>query len=64
MLFCGELEVVRTYCKMPYSACLLSRKVAVETVRNFASADMVTLPYVSSNSQFFNKPVASMWLVV
>jgi len=52
MLFCGELEAVKTYWKMPYSACLLSRKVAIETVRNFASADVVTLPYVSSNSVF------------
>jgi len=33
---------------MPYSACLLSRKVAIETFRNFASADMVALSYVSS----------------
>jgi len=64
MRFCDELEVVRTYWKMPYSACLLSRKVAIETVKNFASADMVTLSYISSNSQFFHKPVASMWLVV
>jgi len=31
--------------KMPYSACLLSRKVAIETVSNFASGDMVTLSH-------------------
>jgi len=45
---------------MKYSACLFSRKVAIETVRNFASVDMVTLSYVSSNSQFFSKPVTGM----
>jgi len=63
MLFCGGLVVARAYWKMPYSACLLPRKVAFETVTIFTSADMVTLSYVSSNSQFFNNPVASMWLV-
>jgi len=50
--------------KMPHSACLLSRKVAVETVSTFASGDMVTPSYVSSNAQIFNKPVAGMQLVV
>ena len=43
MLFCGGLVVVRKYCKALYSACLLLRKVGIETVRNFASSDMVTL---------------------
>jgi len=38
--------------EMPYSTCLLSRNVAIETVSNFA--------YVSSNSQIFNKPFAGM----
>ena len=42
--------------KMPYSACLFSRNVAIETVSNFAC--------VSSYSQIFNKPVAGMYLVV
>jgi len=62
MLFYGEYKVVRTYWKMLYSACLLSRKVTIKTVRNFAFTDTVTLSHVLSNSQFFNKPVASMWL--
>jgi len=39
---CGSV-VARTYFKMSFSACLLSRKVDIETVRNFASSDMVTL---------------------
>jgi len=43
ILFCGGLGVVRTYWKMPYSACLLSRKVTIKTVRNFAISDMVVL---------------------
>jgi len=29
--------------KTPYCACLLPRKLAIETVKNFASADMLTL---------------------
>jgi len=37
------MGVVRTYWKTPYSACLLSRKVTIETVRNFAISDMVAL---------------------
>jgi len=36
MLFWGGLVVVRKYGKMPYSACLLSQKVVVETVRILA----------------------------
>ena len=28
--------------KFPYSVCLLSRKVAIQTVRNFAPSDTVT----------------------
>jgi len=34
---------IRTYSKMSHSTCSLSRKVEVETVRNCASSDMVTL---------------------
>jgi len=42
--------------KMPYSGCLFSRNVAIETVSNFAC--------VSSNSSMFNKAVTGMYLVV
>ena len=44
VLFCGGLVVVRTSWKMPYSACLLSRKVAIETVRNFARFENSAVP--------------------
>jgi len=53
--------------KLSYGACLLSRKAAIEIVSNvsdFASGDIVTQSYVSSNAQIFNKPVAGMLLVV
>jgi len=30
---------------MPYSACLLSQKVAIETIKDFASSDMATLTH-------------------
>jgi len=40
---CGGLVVVRTYWKMPHSACLLPRDGAIETVRNFVSSGMATL---------------------
>jgi len=43
MLFCVGLVVGRTYGKMPNSACLLLRKVAIERVRNFAPSDVETL---------------------
>jgi len=45
--------------KMQYGARLLSQG-AIKTVTNFSSRDMVTLLYVSSNSQIFNKLVAAM----
>jgi len=42
ILFCGGLVVVRTYWKYR-TAFVRCWKVATETVRNFASSDMVTL---------------------
>jgi len=56
--------ICKNILKMQYSTCFLSRKVATENARKFASEGMVTLSYVSSNLQFFNKPVAGMWLVI
>jgi len=42
-VFCSGLVVVSTYWKLPHRACLLSWNVAIETVRTFASSDIVTL---------------------
>jgi len=49
MLFCRGLDVVGKYCKMPYSACLLSRKAAIKTVRNFTSANFACQEFYSYN---------------
>jgi len=46
-----ELLFVRTYWKLPHGACLLSREVAIEIVRIFASSGMVDVSYSSSSSE-------------
>jgi len=40
--------------KMLYSACLLSWKAAIWTVRNFASSDMVTLRYIKTSIDYYD----------
>jgi len=49
--------------KMPFSACLLSRKVAIEAVRNFASSDTATLVYkdICNLSLQFKVYSSAMW---
>jgi len=53
ILFCSGLIRVRTYWKMPYNACLLSRKAAIDTVRNFASSDILTLVMLKTPKTVF-----------
>jgi len=49
--------------KMPYSPCLLSQKVANETVRTFASSDMVALLYTIKTAQINeNNLFCSSWV--